>query len=149
MAHGKQVSNPAQVKPGSEARLQAPQGLRWPLLLQVPNQARWIRPHNLRLFTLSASCIQTSPGNENTAVTLTASARIKQHPSNQDDLYYNNIPVLPFKQIFSLHASLLLSGEGDYPKTSWGSRRGKKTQRDKAEICCLPSRQQSKMALTP
>lgn len=80
LAHGKQVSNPAQVKPGPEARLQAPQGLRWPLLLQVPNQAGWIRPHNLRLFTLSASCIQTSLGNENTAVTLMASARIKHRP---------------------------------------------------------------------
>lgn len=131
LAHGKQASNPAQVKPGPEARLQAPQGLRWPLLLQVPNQARWIRPHNLRLFTLSASCIQTSPGNENTAVTLMAPARTKQRPSNQDDLYYNNIPVLPFKQIFSLQASLLLSGEGDYPKTSWEAEGGRRLRETK------------------
>lgn len=62
-------------------------------------------------------------------------------------MIYINIPVLFCKQIFCLHASLLISGEGACPETNQGSRRGKKTLKDKAEVCHLLSRQQSKIAL--
>lgn len=60
---------------------------------------------------------------------------------------YRHSPGVVLKEIFCLYACLLISGEGDCPKTNRESRKWKKTQKEKAEICCLLSKQQSKIAL--